>query len=181
MCRRERELVEVVVDRLDLAVVDDLVPEPEERVLDQTADVGRGMERPEPAFLARKSDVDALLPEAAIELGALERVPSRLDLGLEALADRVQEPSGFAVADVAQRLRELALTPQVADARVVQLGQGGRARNRACSLGFEGLRVHRANVSSAPSSYRSCGATILLPTAIVMRKPSPVCARREPR
>ena len=179
--RREGELVEVVVGCLDLAVVDDLVPEPEECVLDEPADVGRGMERSDRPLVAGERDVDALLPQPAVELGPLERMPSRLDLCLQALADGVQEHSGLAVADVAQRLRQVALTPQVADARVLQLGQGRRARNRARSLGFEGLRVHRANVSSAPSSYRSCGATILLPTAIVTRKPSPVCARREPK
>ena len=90
------------------------------------------------------------------------------------------EHSGLAVADVAQRLRQLALTPQVADARVLQLGQGRRARNRARSLGFEGLRVHRANVSSAPSSHRSCGATSLLPTAIVLESHHRLCPR-EPK
>ena len=46
---RERELVEVVVDGLDLAIVDDLVAEPEEGVLDDPAGERRRVQRPETA------------------------------------------------------------------------------------------------------------------------------------
>ena len=181
MRRRKRELVEVVVRGLDLAVVDDVVAEAEERVLDEPADVCRRMEGTDPALVAGKGDVDALLSEPAVEIGALERLPPCLDLCLQTFADRVQEHPGLAVADVAERLGELALAAQVAHTRILEPFEGRRARNRAHSLRFEGFRIHRANVSSAPSSHRSFGATSLLPTAIVSRKSAHVCADREPK
>ena len=61
---REGELVEVVVDGLDLAVVDDLVAEPEEGVLDDPARQRRRMERARGALLAGQRDVDDVLGRA---------------------------------------------------------------------------------------------------------------------
>ena len=71
--RQERELVEVVLDRLDLAVVAHLVAEPEERVLDGAAHLGDRVEVAERQLLAGERDVDHLLAQAPVELLAGER------------------------------------------------------------------------------------------------------------
>ena len=73
----ERELVEVVLDGLDLAVVADLVAEAEEDVLDLAADLRDRVEVAERQLLARERDVDDLLAQARLELGALELARSR--------------------------------------------------------------------------------------------------------
>ena len=67
----EGELVEVVLGRLDLAVVSDLVAEPDERVLDLAAGLRDRMEVAEGKLLARERDVDDVLRQGALELGAL--------------------------------------------------------------------------------------------------------------
>ena len=61
MRRTERELVEVVLDRLDLAVVADLVAEAEERVLDLAPHLRDRVQLAERQLLARQRDVDDLL------------------------------------------------------------------------------------------------------------------------
>ena len=53
--------------------------------------------------------------------GALELAPALGESLLDALADGVQRHARLAVAHVAQRLLELALAPEVADARLVEL------------------------------------------------------------
>ncbi len=55
MARREVERVEVVVRRLDLAAVDDRVPEPEEDVLDLAPDLRDEVEMPAPDRASRAS------------------------------------------------------------------------------------------------------------------------------
>ena len=72
--RREGELVEVVVDGLDLAVVDDLVAEPEERVLDHAPVSVVGWSVPSGRSSPGR-DVDDVLREPAVELGAAELLP----------------------------------------------------------------------------------------------------------
>ena len=59
---RERELVEVELDGLDLPVVPDLVAEPEERVLDRSPDLGDQVQLAERRRLAgeRHVEVDIL-------------------------------------------------------------------------------------------------------------------------
>ena len=59
--RAERELVEVVVDGLDLAVVDHLVAQAEKGVLDDPACQRRRVQRPEMPLLAGKRHVDDVL------------------------------------------------------------------------------------------------------------------------
>ena len=66
-----------------------------------------------------------------------------------AVAQRVQRHARLAVAHGAQRLRELALAAEVADARIFELGRRRRARDRALCLALQRLRVHRATVPSA--------------------------------
>ena len=132
MGRQERELVEVVLDRLDLAVVAHLVAEPEEGVLDGAADLRDRVEVPERQLLAGKRDVDHLLAKAAVELLVGERRLAGLDGRLEPLPNAVQEHPGLAVADLAQRQGERALAPEVGDAHLLELlaGARGLARSR---------------------------------------------------
>ena len=68
----EGELVEVVLGRLDLAVVSDLVAEPDERVLDLAAGLRDRMEVAEGKLLAGERDVDDVLRQGALELGTFE-------------------------------------------------------------------------------------------------------------
>src|SRR6185437_13014547 len=136
------ELVEVVFDRLDLRVVPDLVAEAEERVLDDAADLGDRVEMADRQLLAGQRDVDDLVAQAAVELLVLEQLLARGDGALEALADAVQEHAGLAVADAAERLGELALAAQVADARVIELTGATRSGNRGARLTLVRLPVH---------------------------------------
>ena len=148
--RVERELVEVVLDRLDLAVVADLVAEAEEGVLDLAASLRDRVQVAERELLAGQRDVDDLLGQAC---GRARRARARCARSAtalsSALAERVQRHPRLAVAHPAQGLRELALAPEVADARLLELVDARGARDRALCLGFQGLRVHRATVPSA--------------------------------
>ena len=69
---RELELVEVVLGRLDLAVVAHVVAETDERVLDGPPNLRDRVEPTARRALARERDVDRLLGEATFELGAVE-------------------------------------------------------------------------------------------------------------
>src|SRR5918999_1462285 len=149
---REVERVEVVVRRLDLAPVDDPVAEAEEDVLDLAADLRDQVEVSARPRVARKRHVDDLLLEPPLEVGTLELRLARRDSRLEPLADGVQNHPRLAVADLSEGLLQLALSAQVADARVVQPLDARRGPNRALRLGFERLRVHPASVSSASVS-----------------------------
>ena len=93
-------------------------------------------------LLAGQRDVDDLVAQAAVELLVLEQLLALGDGGLEALADAVQEHAGLAVADAAERLGELALAAQVADARVIELTGATRSGNRGARLALVRLPVH---------------------------------------
>src|SRR5439155_558338 len=83
--RQEGELVEVVLDRLDLAVVAHLVAEAEERVLDHAADLRDRVQVADGQLLARERDVDHLLAQPPVELLVAEAVRSGgpvLELGV---------------------------------------------------------------------------------------------------
>src|SRR5215210_8862447 len=146
---RHVERVEVVVRGLDLSAVDDHVAQPEEDVLDLPPDLRDQVQVAAPGALTRQRDVDALLREAAVELGALERRLTSLDRLLDRLARRVQRLTGLAVPDRSKGLLELALPPQVANAELVQPGGVRSALNRAQSLGFQRLRIHAPTVPTA--------------------------------
>ena len=66
MPRGERELVEVVLGGLDLAVVTDLVAEAEEGVLDLAPRVGERVQVAEREPFAGERDVDDVLGERAV-------------------------------------------------------------------------------------------------------------------
>ena len=68
----EGELVEVELRRLDLAVVADLVAEAEEGVLDLPPRLRERMQVAEREPLAGERDVDHVLGQRAVELGAFE-------------------------------------------------------------------------------------------------------------
>ena len=83
---------------------------------------------------------------APVELLAGERPLALVDRGLEPLADAVEQHAGLAVADGAERLRELALAAEVADAHVLDLVGRRRVGDRAARLGFVRLPVDLAQV-----------------------------------
>src|SRR5688572_3076282 len=146
--RREVEPVEVVPGRLHLATVDNLVAEPEEDVLHLAADLGDQVQTPARPRLAGQRDVGDLLGEPAVEVGALELSLPLGHRALEPFAQRVEDAARLGVANLAQRLLQVAPAAQVANASLVELGEGRGARNRASRLAFQGLRVHRVSVSS---------------------------------
>ena len=59
MRRPEGELVEVVLDGLDLAVVADLVAQPEERVLDEPPDLGRRVQLSDGDLVTRNASSES--------------------------------------------------------------------------------------------------------------------------
>ncbi len=143
MRRRHVQRVEQVVRRLDLAALDDLVAHAEEDVLDLAPHLRDQVQAAAPLRLARQRDVELLLPERPVELGALE---GRLPLGdclLDPLARRVQGHPGLAAANRAKRLLQLALSSQVTDARLVQLLGGVRAGDGVERLADELVSVQR--------------------------------------
>ncbi len=97
---------------------------------------------PAPDRGAGHGDVDPLLSELAIELGALELVLARGDRALEPLAQSVQRHAGLTVANLAERELELALAPEEVDPYLLDLV------DRRCRLGsgergvLECLGVH---------------------------------------
>ena len=78
MPEREVQSVEVVLGGLDLPAVEDAIAETEEDVLDLTADVRDRVQMPTRGCRARQGRVDDVLPEAPVELVALEAsLPAR--------------------------------------------------------------------------------------------------------
>src|SRR5688500_6486352 len=148
MVDREVEAVEVVARGLDLAAVHDPVAEPEEDVLDLPPDLRDQVEVAARRRLSWERDVEHLLGEAAVEVGALELCLALGDLLLELLPERVEDAARLGVANLAERLLQLALPAEVADARVVELGERRSGRNGASRLGFQRPGVHRVSVSS---------------------------------
>ena len=141
---REGELVEVELDRLDLPIVAHLVTEAEERVLDRAPDLRDQMELAERPRLAGERDVEVdILDDIGLEL-AVAQLQRRLDR----FARRVQRHAGLAVAHLAQRQLQRALTAQVADAqlleRVLVLGRG----DGGPCFALERRGVHRATIPS---------------------------------
>ena len=86
--RVEGELVEVVLDRLDLAVVAHLVAEPDEGVLDLATGLRDRVQVAERELVAGEGDVDDVLGRAPLELCALERLAPLRDGGLERCRER---------------------------------------------------------------------------------------------
>ena len=160
MPRVEGELVEVVLDRLDLAVVADLVAEAEEGVLDLPPRLRDRVQVAERERLARQRDVDTSSVSrrsSAARSSLLCGASTRPRAGRGA----VQRHAGLAVADCAQRLRELALAAEVAHARVVQLAAVSPPRSRSCASVSQGLA-------------QSTGATVpsrRIPWALTTRSP----------
>ena len=84
MRRPERELLEVVLDGLDLAVVADLVAEAEERILDLAAHLRDRVELAERRARSPGSVTSTTsCVSAPVELGAVERGLPFRDRGLE--------------------------------------------------------------------------------------------------
>src|SRR5215212_2415373 len=100
--RRKLELVEVVLGRLDLAVVTDVIAEPEERVLDLPPDLRDRVEVATRKPLAGKRDVDRLVQRLRAG-GAPEGRLLALERSFDRAAHSVQLDARLAVADLAQR------------------------------------------------------------------------------
>ena len=117
----ERELVEVVLDRLDLAVVAHLVAEADEGVLDHAARLRDRMELAERQLLAGERDVDDVVPERPVELFPCDPFRCCLLGFLERGSDVVQRAAALAVSDLAQRLRQCGTTAEVTDVDIGKL------------------------------------------------------------
>src|SRR4249919_2462003 len=109
MSRLEGELVEVVLHGLDLAVVADLVAQPEERVLDEAPDLGRRVQLSDGNPVARDGDVERVVGEPAVELRALELALAVLECLLKAHPDGIEGHPSLTVAHLAERSLQLAL------------------------------------------------------------------------
>ena len=144
MTRREGQRVEVVPRRLDLPAVDDAVAEAEEDVLHLAAYLRNRVEVTARPAADRQRDVDALLGQTAVEVGAGELRLTRVERRLELLANGVQRHPRLAVADVSQRLLEGALATEKLDARSLNRIHRARRRRGGESFAFERLRVHAA-------------------------------------
>ena len=127
-------------DRLDLATVDDLVPEPEENVLDLAHDLRERVQATAPQRRTGQRHVQHLVELG--ELGPLELGLARVEGGLEPFSCGIERHPALAVTHAPERLLQLALTSEVPDARVVQRRARGRGRDRALSFALEGLDVH---------------------------------------
>ena len=125
-----RERVEVVPGVGHLGAFVDLEAHAEEDVLDLALHLRQEVQPPAPERLARQCHVERALRVQPLERFVLDRVAARLDRRLEPRADAVQEHPALAVTHCSQRLGEVALPPEVADARVVELvcRRGGRDR-----------------------------------------------------
>ncbi len=97
--------------------------------------------------LGREGDVRALGGELRVQLGALELGLAGGDRGLDRLTGRVERHPGLPVADLAQGELELALPSEILHARLVEVGERGRGRDRVQRVLLERLRVHAATVS----------------------------------
>jgi len=97
-----------------------------------------------------KRDVDPVLGDRAVELGALERGLPLADRLLHRLADGVERHPGLAVAHVAERELQLALPAEVLHARVVELRDRRRRGDRTEGLLLQGLRVHGGDCIYTP-------------------------------
>ncbi len=131
------ERVEVVLDRVDLAAVEDLVAHPDEDVLDPAPGLRDQVVRAAGDLDTRQGRV-----ERRVAHGTRELRPARLHGRLDPLAERVQSHPALAVADLTERELQRALAAEVADARVVELGVVRGARDRGERLTFERLDVH---------------------------------------
>ena len=181
----ERELVEVVLRRLDLAVVADLVAEAEEGVLDLPPRLRDRVQVAEREPLAGERDVDDVLGQRTVELGALEGGLARIDGALDRFPGRVERHARLAVAHLAERELERAAAPEVADAQLLQLRSRRGSLDGAQGLALERLRVHARDciawlelIRPGPASVRIRRASAPVPG----KKPRPgkerTCARR---
>ena len=146
------ERVEVLPDGHDLGAVPDLVAHAEEDVLDLAADLRQQVQ---PAARDRRAGdrhVDAAVGGRAAG-GELELLLAlRRPRSSRRVRIAVQEHAALAVADAAQRLRELGLAAEVADARVLERAVGDRAQR----LLFVRGPVHRGETIQV-SSFASSG------------------------
>ena len=104
--------------------------------------------------LAGQRDVDHVLGQRAVELGSLERASRVGDRGFDRLAGRVQGHPGLAVADLAERVLQLAAPAEVADAQLVELRRRRGGLDRAQGFALERLRVHARDCIACFSSAR---------------------------
>jgi hypothetical protein len=164
---REGELVEVVRDRLHLAVVAHLVAEAEERVLDQPPHLRDRMQLPLRQRLTGERDVDDVLRQGTVELFFRNPSCRALLSVLELSAKSVEDATAVAVANVTKRLGKGRLPPQVANVDVRELLGRGHSL-----VGREGLvlvllpvhaveillQVVRARLRPGPLRRASAGA-----------------------
>jgi hypothetical protein len=119
---------EVVVLVLDLGALQHREAQPDEDVLHPPADLGDQVQVTErDGRVARQRHVHPVLDQPPVQLGGRQLDGAPLQQRLERLADLVGLLAGRAallrrqLADRTQRLGQLGLAPQVADAQLLQL------------------------------------------------------------
>src|SRR6266542_2860023 len=166
----KRKPVEVVVRGLDLGTFDDLVAESQEDVFDLAPDLRDQMQVATRRPLAGQRDVDDLLGDATVELGALELGLAASDGLLEGRPHRVQRHAGLAIADVTKRQLERALAAEVANANGLELVERRGSGDRGQGLAFQRLCIHRADSSEGPEARSETRHTVLSCCAFAPRR-----------
>ena len=141
------ERVEQVPRVLDLVTVDDAIAEPDEDVLDLAADLRQEVKVTARRRLTWQGDVERLRRRRALLLLGREAALPLFHRGLELLAERVQRDAPLAVAHLAESELELALSPQEANARLVQLRLRLRGGDGCKRLALECVGVHGGDCS----------------------------------
>ena len=110
-----------------------------------------GCRCPSGELVAGQRDVDALLAQPPVELGAA-RAPARArrPTPRSAAGGRSASSPSRGRGRSRKRLRQLGLSTQVADARILDLVDGRGRLDRAQSLGFERLGVHAGDCTIGP-------------------------------
>jgi hypothetical protein len=147
MSRLEGELVEVVLHGLDLAVVADLVAQPEERVLDEPADLSRRVQLSDGDLVARDGDVERVVGEPAVELRPFELALTVFECLLQPHPDGIERHPSLTVPHLAERRLQLALAAQGSRVRRCQLVERARIGKTPQSRARVLLPVHKANLA----------------------------------
>ena len=108
------------------------------------------MEVPPRRRVSRQRHVEDVGGEQPVELLALELGAPGSDRLLETTPQRVQRLPGLPVADLAQRLRQLGVPAEEANAHGLQLVRRRRGRDRAFRLAFEHPGVHPRETTIVP-------------------------------
>ncbi len=169
MRRRGVQRVEVVRGRLDLRALRHGEAQSDEHVLDLAAHLRDQVQvAGRPRRRARKGDIDAVLEQPPLELGAGKRLEAGLDQRREGLARRVRGRAdcapllGRQLGHASQQLRKLCTPAQVMHAQPLEGSGVRRGSHRRLAFGRDlGDTVERAHRGAIlVTSYNATVAAI---------------------